>query len=463
MASGPTIMAAIGMDATNFNAAVANVTQRTNAMAAQMSKAGFSKAGIDAAVAAEKFSGMRGELTKMGMNPAAATAALRAQELEASNNKAAKSTSVLGTAMKTAGAMMAVDFLRGQAAEIIEYADKVGGLSSRLGMSAEAVQQWDHALKLSNSSIDAAVPFFERLAAAKKNALEGDGKTIASFAKFGVGLGDLKDMRLEDVALRIGQAFQGGDPQKLIADLRLLGGKGAGQMVEAFSDGLAAMIENNRNSWAIMSNDAVANIKTAKDEFDKLKMLAQGVGGAVIGEASGQILAKLEFFSRMFGAARGGLEGMFDGVLGGKETVLEGIKRGLKGEDEKAKKKGVKIADDDDSLVPAKGTFGKLLEAHQKKQAKDEERRAKDAIKEDARGKLDTLRDEMAIAKTAARGHSVNSLQSGMGGFLGNFRAAAAPETAVQNAQLKTMEKMERHLAKLAQSGTVTATPQEEF
>jgi hypothetical protein len=462
MASGPTIMAAISMDAAGFNAAVANVTQRTNAMAAQMSKAGFSRAGIDAAVAAEKFSGMRGEMVKMGMSPAAATAALRAQELAEKTDQASKSTSMLGTAMKTAGAMMAVDFLRNQAAEIIDYADKVGGLSQRLGMSAESIQAWDQALKLSNSSIDAAVPFFERLATAKKKALEGDGKTIASFAKFGVGLGDLKDLRLEDIALRIGQAFQGGDPQKLIADLRTLGGKGAGQMVEAFSDGLAQMVEKNRNSWSVMSEDAVNQIKATKDEFDKLKMLAQGIGGAFIGEAAGQLNQKIEFFSRIFGAAKGGLEGMLDGVVGGNETILEGIKRGLKGEDDKPKKSGAKISDDEESS-PVKSNFGKLLEAHQKKQAKDEESRTKEAAKEQARGKLDTLKDEIAVTKGAARSHSASALQSSMGGFLGNFAAAAAPETSLLNSQLKTMEKMERHLAKIAQTGTATPTPQEEF
>ncbi len=152
----------------------------------------------------------------------------------------------------------------------LEYAGHVEDLSLRLGMSEEAVQAWDNALKLSGSSMDEASGFFEKLATNRKKALDGNDEMIASFAKFGVTVADLKTMRIEDIGLKISQAFSNGaDPQTMIADLREIGGKGAGGMVAAFRDGLAEMVKENLEAGNLMSKATIKSLDATGDWFTK--------------------------------------------------------------------------------------------------------------------------------------------------------------------------------------------------
>jgi hypothetical protein len=471
----PSLTASLTLDATSFNAAAARVTERTKTMGDQMSKVGFSKGAIDSATSAERMAAMRGELIRSGFSPAAAAAALKADEMAKGADKAARSTSALGGAVKMMAGYMSVGFVTSQVSQIAEYADKVGGLSERLGMSAESVQAWDQALKLSNSSIDTAVPFLERLSVAKKKAMEGDKDMIASFAKLGVGISQLQSQNVESLALTIGKAFEGGSPEQLISDLRNVGGKGAGAMIEAFTGGLADMVQRNRNSWAVMSQDAVDSIKTAKDEVEKMKMTLQGLGGALIGIEAKQFNAKLGFYQKLLGAGMGGVEGVLSntaanidagmdkgagggifralsgGVLGlltGQTGLWEGIKKGWQGagDDGKPRPKGKPFVEGE-AEPPPKSNFGKMLAEHNEEKAKLERENLADEARQKQQAAIDAQREkEREAADLAKMGQHKLSSRQQMGGFgIGGFAASGmtyGPEQAAQN----TRQKMAGHL-----------------
>lgn len=149
----------------------------------------------------------------------------------------------------------------------IEAGERIENLSRRLGISTEAAQAWDNALLLSNSSLDSAVGFFEKLAMARKKADEGSSKEIDSFRKLGVSIEDLKSKRIEDIAAQIASAFESGDAQALIADLRNIGGRGAGEMVTAFKSGLAEMVSGDKGEIRIVDDKDIALLKEAGDEL----------------------------------------------------------------------------------------------------------------------------------------------------------------------------------------------------
>src|SRR5207248_7000291 len=68
-------------------------------------------------------------------------------------------------------------------------------LALRLGISTDAVQQLDFALKQNGSSIEAATKFFEKLAISRDKALgggEGAAAKIEDFRKLGISLEQLK-------------------------------------------------------------------------------------------------------------------------------------------------------------------------------------------------------------------------------------------------------------------------------
>jgi hypothetical protein len=151
---------------------------------------------------------------------------------------------------------------------VVELGDHIATTSERLGISTDAVQSWDFALKQSGSSIEAAVPFFEKLASSRKKALEGNEDAIASFRALGVSIEKLKSDRLEDIGMQIAQAFENADPQKLIADLREVGGRSAGEMVGAFRDGFSEMVSNAKSMGVVMSESVVEQMKQGADRSE---------------------------------------------------------------------------------------------------------------------------------------------------------------------------------------------------
>ena len=81
----------------------------------------------------------------------------------------------------------------------IEYASHINDLSQRIGISTDAVQEWDYALKQNGATIDAAASFFEKLAVARDKALKPgpeQDEMIRNFQKLGVEIANLKTDRL---------------------------------------------------------------------------------------------------------------------------------------------------------------------------------------------------------------------------------------------------------------------------
>ena len=164
----------------------------------------------------------------------------------------------------------------------LEYGEQVSMLSQRLGIGTDAVQAWDYALKMNGTSIGDQAKTFEKLAMSRKKAMEGDDKMLASFRALGVTVDDLKSKRLEDVMLQIAEAFQAGDPQKLIADLREVGGKGVGQLVAAFRDGLPDLVKEAKDMGVVMGEEVVNGLREAGDKSKTVWMeIVAGVAPAV--------------------------------------------------------------------------------------------------------------------------------------------------------------------------------------
>lgn len=189
------------------------------------------------------------------------------------------------------------------AKRVVEYGEQIADLSKRLGISTDAVQEWDYALKMTGSSMAESVTFFEKLAVARKGALEGNEKSISSFNRLGVSIADLKNNRLEDVASQIARAFQSGDPQKLIADLREVGGRGAGQMVVAFREGLADLVNDAKAAGVVISEEVVNAMEDASRKGKRIWMQFT----ADLAPALAKLFEGVEWVWRRAGAGFAGL------------------------------------------------------------------------------------------------------------------------------------------------------------
>lgn len=169
----------------------------------------------------------------------------------------------------------------------IEWAGHVQNLSDRLGVSVEYLQQMQYVAKRSGSGVDTLAGFFEKLAANRVKALEGteeSPKMISAFGKLGVSPESLSTNGVQGLTDMIGKAFQSSkSPEMLIGALREVGGKGAGELIAAFTSGLEEGRQAAVSAGAVMSEDTIAALKEVEDEFEEMKIqIMVGIGPAIL-------------------------------------------------------------------------------------------------------------------------------------------------------------------------------------
>jgi len=197
----------------------------------------------------------------------------------------------------TLAAMFAVDKVVQYGKAAIDLAGKLTDLSSKLGVSAEFLQEMSHAAELSGASLDDVSAAMEKLAIARTKALSGDAGMVEAFQKLGVSAADLKSMRIEDIFTKIGGAFENGiNPQPLLGALREVAGKGSTALIPAMADGLAQAAENARRLGLVMQNDVVAALDDAGDRISVMnRTLTAGIG-SLIANVIEPLFKRLEAF-----------------------------------------------------------------------------------------------------------------------------------------------------------------------
>lgn len=158
----------------------------------------------------------------------------------------------------------------------LDYAGQIADLSERLGVSTDALQEFDFAARLSGTNLETFTGFLEKLSVSREEALQGNDELRESFARLGVSLEDLRTKRLEEITRQIGRAVQGGDVQQLMPSLKGVGGRGAGALVPTFRMGLEDAAQQARSVGAIISPEDIAALDEIGDRFTVLAKIIQG-------------------------------------------------------------------------------------------------------------------------------------------------------------------------------------------
>lgn len=157
-----------------------------------------------------------------------------------------------------------VAFIEESIRKTIDYGDKIDELSDRTGISTEALQRWDYVMKQNGGTLESAVGFMEKLATSRLKAMQGSESQIDAFKRLGISMKEVSDLsgtRNEDMMFQISEAFKVGDPQSLIADLRTIGGRGAGEMVTAFRSG----VQDQMAAAPVMKDQVIGDLGEISD------------------------------------------------------------------------------------------------------------------------------------------------------------------------------------------------------
>lgn len=102
------------------------------------------------------------------------------------------------------GGLVSVGSIAAAAKGIIDYAANVQDLSTRFGVSTDAIQHFGNAAEKNGSSLESMTMGFNKLEISRSKALQGDQELIGSFARLGISIVDLKKLNPEELMKKLG-------------------------------------------------------------------------------------------------------------------------------------------------------------------------------------------------------------------------------------------------------------------
>lgn len=213
---------------------------------------------------------MPGLMTFLGMDSSGFNAGLNKAQAQAASAGKRIGSSLAGGAGQLLSAFapaISVAAVAGASKAVLDYAGMIQDLSERTGISTDALQEWDYAMKQTGGSIETAIPFFEKLAVAKRDAMAGTSAAVLAFQKFGISVKDLGSMGVEEIGTKVADAVKSGDVEQLIPYLRDIGGKSAGEMIQAFRTGIGGLRDEAREIGSIIDAEAIAKMDTFNDKI----------------------------------------------------------------------------------------------------------------------------------------------------------------------------------------------------
>lgn len=211
--------------------------------------------------------------------------------------------------------------------QAIDYASQLNDQTARLGVGAKFFQEWAYGAKVAGSNMEELAGFLEKLSVSRTKALQGDEGPLKAFRQLGVTVDNLRHLSLEDLSRKVAKVFENGNPQMFIQSLKEIGGKGAGGLVSAFSEGMEQASVSANNLGLVMDNELIASLDEMGDRMDE-NALRMKVAFGQIANAGEKAFFKLQdkyeaFFQAVIQFKRGYENG------GENETFLQKIQRGI--------------------------------------------------------------------------------------------------------------------------------------
>lgn len=231
--------------------------------------------------------------------------------------KAAKiGAAAIGATVAAAGALGAA-FVKG-ANEIATYGDNIDKMSQKLGISAQAYQEWDAILQHSGTTIDGMQRGMMSLAQAAE-------KGSDAFQQIGISQEQVASMSQEELFAATIEGLQGmeeGSERAVLAQ-KLLGGaaKELGPLLNTSTEETEAMRQRVHELGGVMSDEAVKAAAKYKDSLQDLKTAFRGLKNNMMHQFLPSITKVMDGLTMILsGDRQGGIGAISEGI---KETASQ--------------------------------------------------------------------------------------------------------------------------------------------
>lgn len=229
----------------------------------------------------------------------------------------------IGTAAIGAGTALA-----GAANGVADYGDHIDKMSQKMGLTAEAYQEWDAVMQHSGTSMDTMKASMKTLA----NAAETGNK---AFKELGITENDLKTMNQQDLFEATIAGLQQVDDttQRTYLAGQLLG-RGAtelGALLNTSAEDTQAMRDRVHELGGVMSDEAVKNSAAFKDSLQDLGTTFAGVKNSIIGEMLPSFTSVTDGLASLVVGEEGAKEKITTGIQGIVQNITEAMPQIIEG------------------------------------------------------------------------------------------------------------------------------------
>lgn len=230
----------------------------------------------------------------------------------------------VGTAALAAGGAI----VKG-AGDVASYGDNIDKMSQKMGISAQAYQEWDAVLQHSGTSIDSMSRGMQTL---QKNAISSADK----FEKLGISQEQLASMSTEDLfsATITGLQNMGEGAERTALASELLGGsaKELGALLNTSAEDTQAMRDRVNELGGVMSDDAVKAAAAYQDSLQDMQTAFSGLSRNLMGSFMPSITAVMDGLTEIFsGNFDEGIAQISEGVDEVVNNIIESAPKVLEG------------------------------------------------------------------------------------------------------------------------------------
>lgn len=229
-------------------------------------------------------------------------------------------------AVTTAAGVMTKKILDGTK-EIAVYGDNIDKASQKMGISAEAYQEWDAVLQHSGTSINA---LGRGMITLSKQAQKGSD----AFSKLGISEEAVAEMSQEDLfsAVIAGLQEMGEGTERTALAAELLGGsaKELGALLNTSAKDTEAMKKRVRELGGVMSNDAVKAAAAYQDSLQDMQTALDGAKRGIIADFLPAVTSLMDGLTEVFsGNGEGGIGMISEGIGQFVDKLSEAMPRVL--------------------------------------------------------------------------------------------------------------------------------------
>lgn len=201
------------------------------------------------------------------------------------------------------------------------YGDNIDKMSQKMGISAEAYQEWDAIMQHSGTSIEALKPSMKTLA---QQAEKGSD----AFKKLGISEEEVANLSQEDLFARVISGLQGMEEgterTAITAELLGRGATELGALLNTSAEDTEAMRQRVHELGGVMSDEAVKAAAAFQDSLQDMTTSFDGLKRGILGDLMPSLTTVMDGITELFsGDSENGIAIVSEGVQSMIDQISE--------------------------------------------------------------------------------------------------------------------------------------------